>query len=135
MESVLDKSFEIVSSLSSWERYCVLSHIKYYQEIYNGKERSSRPEIQFSGCQNIFLNGYYYQQGLSENNTSKYLDPIFLKLFKSEHTLIFSDQQRKTNKLEDFIERNTVASKLFKLGMDYYKELNGINRVYNTRIF
>jgi hypothetical protein len=106
--SILHESFLAAMGLSASDRHCVVSFVRPFTYV----DTHTATNI----CQYTFLNGYYYAA-----HGAKGLDNEFLQMVKSEFTRITGNKpSEKRNKLQDFIERKSIASDLFKCGMSLY---------------
>lgn len=106
--SILHESFLAAMELTASDRHCVVSFVRPFVYV----DTHTATNI----CQYTFLNGYYYaaygEKGLYNE---------FLQMTKSEFTRITGYKpSEKRNKLQDFIERKSIASDLFKRGMALY---------------
>lgn len=106
--NILDESFLAAMNLSESDRDCVVSFVRPFTYV------DTHTAINI--CQYTFLNGYYYAA-----HGVKGLNNEFLQMAKSEYTRITGHKPpEKRNKLQDFIERKSIASDLFKRGMALY---------------
>jgi len=106
--SILHESFLVSTELSKMDRYCVVSFIRPFTDV----DMHTATNI----CQYTLLNGYYYAEKGIEG-----LDNEFKQMFKSEYSHITGIKPiEKRNKFQDFLERKTIASDLFKRGMALY---------------
>lgn len=106
--SILHESYLAAMELSKMDRYCVVSFIRLFTDV----DTRTATNI----CQYTFLNGYHYAEKGVDG-----LDNEFKKMFKSEYSRITGIKPtEKRNRFQDFLERKTIASDLFKRGMALY---------------
>lgn len=111
--SIIHESFLDAMELSPSDRHCVVAFVRPFKCV----DTHTATNI----CQYTFLNGYYFAE-----HGIKGLDNEFLQMAKSEFTRITGlEPNKKTNRLEEFIERESIASDVFKRGMAlFYNSLN-----------
>ena len=106
--SILHESFLAAMELSTSDRHCVVSFVRPFKYV----DTHTATNI----CQYTFLNGYYFAE-----HGVKGLDNEFLEMAKSKFTRITGVKpSQETNRLEEFIQRKSIASDLFKRGMALY---------------